>query len=616
QRWFFELNAVDAQQFNQSVLLKVDARLSVDLVERAMDAVYLQHDALRLGFDNGNAIHHEPGLLKIERVDLSSLDADVQCRQLEHVAQAAQASFRLADGPLIRVIWFDLSVQEKRLLLVIHHLVVDVFSWRLLLADLQTVVRQLMSDEEVQLGAKTTSFKQWSDYLQTYALTNEVQQQTTYWQAQCAAQVEPIKPDFGRTPANYSSVVVMNRTLSATLTNALLQDAPKAYRTEINDLLLSALVRAINLWQGQSAVRIKMEGHGREAISNRLDVSRTVGWFTSTYPLLLEGEARQSFGETIKSVKEQLRAVPQKGFGYGLLRYLANNIVDADEPQITFNYLGQLDTILEQDALFSAANEAIGSEVGGQFPRYQLLDINCRVQDGLLHIGLSYSKEQFKTETVERLLQLLMDQLSGIIDHCSVGEALGVTPSDFPLAGISQAQLDGLLQQIGIEQLENLYPLSPVQEGMLFHSLYQPGSWVYFDQLNIELLDGADFDTMRGAWNEVVARHGILRTGFVHENLAAPLQFVVRKRSVSIQRFDLSQLTESAAQQQLNNWMEADRNQGFVFHQAGVMRLSWFDMPNRSARLIWSFHHVLLDGWSMPLVLGDVFSIYNAKATG
>jgi len=616
QRWFFDLNACNPQHFNQSLLLKVDARIEPALLEKALDAVYLQHDGLRVGYEAGSGYHCEPVLIKIEKVDLRGMDEAVQRTQLEHFAQQLQASFDLRKGNLIRAGWVDLAPSEKRLLLVVHHLVVDVFSWRILLGDLQTALRQLMAGEEIELGSKSTSFKQWAEYLQTYALSNEVQQQTEYWKQQLLADVDGVVPEFNSTAASYDSVRTLTQSLSTSLTTTLLQEASKAYRTEINDLLLSALMRALNAWQGISSVRIKMEAHGREPIASSLDVSRTVGWFTTLYPVVLQGCADKSIGVTIKSVKEQLRAVPQKGFSYGLLRYLTNHLPTALEPQITFNYLGQLDTVLADDALFAAASEAIGSEVAADFPRQQLLDVNCRVQEGQLQFGLSYSIQQFSQESIERLLQLVTDQLAGIVDHCGVGEPLGVTPSDFPLAQLDQHQLDMLVQQIGLAQLENLYPLSPVQEGMLFHSLYQPGSWVYFDQLNIELLQGADIALMQAAWDAVVARHAILRTGFVHENLPAPLQFVVKNASVNIVRHDLSALPMTQAEQQLSKWLEADRDCGFKFDNACVMRLNWFDLPDSTSRLIWSFHHVLLDGWSMPLVLGDVFGVYNALAAG
>jgi NRPS condensation-like uncharacterized protein len=293
----------------------------------------LHHDSLRLRF-----IQKESGWQQIVassdetvsalRVDLSALSESEQGPAMESAAANFQAGLNLSEGPIMQVVLFDLGPHKpSRLLLVIHHLAIDAVSWRILLADLEVSYQQLSQGEAIQLPPKTTSFKYWTQCLADYRLSAALQAELDYWLAEPWAQVGPLPVDFPE--QKEGNIEVSTRTISVSLdieeTRVLLQEVPKAYNTQINDVLLTALVQAFKEWTGQRYLLVDLEGHGREAIFEDVDLSRTVGWFTTIFPVLLNLGKVSEPGEVLKSIKEQLRRIPNNGIGYGLLRYLSKD---------------------------------------------------------------------------------------------------------------------------------------------------------------------------------------------------------------------------------------------------------------------------------------------------
>jgi non-ribosomal peptide synthase protein (TIGR01720 family) len=239
-------------------------------------------------------------------------------------------------------------------------------------------------------------------------------------------------------------------TLDANQTRALLHDAPQAYRTQINDVLLTALAESLSRWTGEQRLLIDLEGHGREPLFEDVDLSRTVGWFTSLFPVQLRLPESDAPGVTLKSIKEQLRQIPQGGIGYGLLRWLhpdakmAARLAALPRAELSFNYLGQFDQLLPQGALFSSAGETHGSDRAANQLRSHLLEVVARVGDGRLQVEWHYSSAVHCRETVQWLAESFISSLERIIQHCLTPEAGGFTPSDFPLAGVDEQELDKL----------------------------------------------------------------------------------------------------------------------------------------------------------------------------
>jgi non-ribosomal peptide synthase protein (TIGR01720 family) len=455
QHWFFAQKLPKPHHWNQAILLKVQQPLDLALLEQAFTQLLQHHDALRLRFtQTGEGWHQvnaptQTGSV-IMQVDLSEHSATEQIAAMETAAADAQAGLDLAQGPLLRAMFFHFGpALPSRLLIVIHHLVVDGVSWRILLDDLMTVYEQLRCNESIALPPKTTSFQYWATQLTAYADSPALAQQLDYW-LQAHAPLAPLPVDMPGGANTEASAQSMTVSLTPAETRALLQEVPAVYRTQINDVLLTALAQTHAEWTGASSLLVDLEGHGREELFEDVDLSRTVGWFTSLFPVHLDLSDIHLPAIAIKSVKEQLRRIPHRGIGYGLLRYLCQNDERIDRlrtlprAELNFNYLGQLDRALPAASPFILALESPGPSRHRRGHRQYLMEINGSIMHDQLQITWTYSKNIHRSATIEYLANRYLNHLRALIAHCQSPEAGGYTPSDFPLAGISQKSLDAV----------------------------------------------------------------------------------------------------------------------------------------------------------------------------
>jgi non-ribosomal peptide synthase protein (TIGR01720 family) len=469
QRWFFEQELVAPHHWNQAVILEVEQTLTPDLLRATVAHLLEHHDALRLRFKRVDesasqrtppsawqqvnaGLNQEP---PVEWVDLSDLAKARQRSTVEARASALQASLDLTDGPLMRVAYFDLGPEQPdRMLIVVHHLAFDGMSWRILLEDFQAAYEQVQRAEAVRLPPKTTSFQRWAQRLEEYAQSEAVQEELDYWLTAAEDGTPRLPVDFpggSNIEASAQSVTVA---LDREETQALLKEVPAAYRVEINDTLLTALVQAVNRWTGSEQTLLEMEGHGREDLWDDVDLSRTVGWFTMTYPVALRLKRGNSPGDALMAIKEQLRQVPHGGLGYGLLRYLSTDreiircLRDLPQPEIGFNYLGQFDQAIAGSYDLGLAQESVGPDRDPAEYRTHLLDINGGIVDGRLRLEWTYSENVHRRATIERVGEDFVQALRTLIAHCGSSDAGGVTPSDFKLASLSQRDLDKVLAKL------------------------------------------------------------------------------------------------------------------------------------------------------------------------
>ncbi len=618
QHWFFEQELARPQHFNQAVLLDCDG-LAPALITEALRALLRQHDALRLRFDRDHDgwrqrhVEDDAALhLACEHIDLAEFGDLVQPTALRVHADRLQASLDLTNGPLLRAALFELGAGRQRLLLIIHHLVVDGVSWRILLEDLGTVLTALQKGDAVKFAPKTSSFRAWAEQLHAYVSSTDMQRELTYWQQRPWSEARRLPLDHRGETNTAAAVQVVNSALGAGETQSLLQDVPSVYHTQINDVLLTALVETFADWTGRRNLLVALEGHGREDLFTDVDVSRTVGWFTSLFPVLLDISAATDPGAALKLVKEELRAVPNRGIGYGLLRYLgAADALPAPQPEVSFNYLGQLDGTNSEQGSFRFAEEDVGSLQAADNARAHLIDISAYIRDGHLHLQWFYNARLHDAETITGLAARYGEVLQQLIAHCKASEG-GLTPSDVPLARISQDELDRLVALVrGPRQVEDIYPLSPTQQGILFHSLYAPDSMVYVISLACRLEGDLDADAFEQAWRRVVAHHPALRSAFVGHDREQPLQMVLRELSLPFMRYDWRGISAAEQVTRLADLQATERKRGFDFARPPLMRLALVRMGERDYRLLWNSHHILFDGWSMPLLLNDVFSAYR-----
>ena len=460
QHWFFEQQLPVLQHWNQAMLLEVPPAWEPALLAEAVQHILWHHDALRLrfrqeasGWRQVNAAAEEQPV--VSQITLASLAPAQQQAALEAVATDLQASLDLSVGPLLRVALFDLGAQQPaRLLLILHHLVVDGISWRIVLEDLALAYQQLSRGETVVLPPKTTSFQQWAQRLAAYAQSPGIDEERDYWLAAPRRRIRPVPVDYPEGKNSEASTRTVTVELSVEETRALLQEVPEVYGTQINDVLLTALAQAYQAWTGQAWLLVDLEGHGREELFEEVDLSRTVGWFTTVYPVVLSLQDLEAPGEALKSIKEQVRRIPRRGLGYGLLRYLRPDREDAarlqalPQAELSFNYLGQFDQVLPPGSLFRWAPESSGPSHDGGGGRRYLLDITGIITGGRLRLAWSYSAEVYRQRTIEQVAQAYLSALQALIAHCQSPEAGGYTPSDFPQMKLDQKELDELIEEL------------------------------------------------------------------------------------------------------------------------------------------------------------------------
>jgi amino acid adenylation domain-containing protein/non-ribosomal peptide synthase protein (TIGR01720 family) len=441
QRWFFEQNFVEPHHWNQTLLLQTRARLDRPTLEQAIAQVIAHHDALRMQFTRDQTgwrahIAAMNDTIPFEWMDLQN--ASDPARAIETRAAELQASLNFENGFLLRAAYFDLGAAHGgRLLLIAHHLVIDGVAWRVLLEDV------LSAYTRAPLPPKTTSFKRWAEKLNAYDARVESADWTNML---VGASRLPTDARGENTEASARGVTVA---LDADETRALLRDALAAHHADINAVLLTALAQALTRWTGSRTALIDVESHGRADLFDDVDVSRTVGWFTSVYPVQLQVDARAQPGEALRAIKEQLRRVPNHGIGYGVLRYVNAQLRDLVQPEITFNYLGQADLARAHIAQFDFAPEASGAARSPRNARAHLLDLNGGIADGCLRIEWTYSENIHRRATIERVARDFLDAVRALIRAAHAPDAIRLAPSDFPLAQISQRKLDQVLARVG-----------------------------------------------------------------------------------------------------------------------------------------------------------------------
>jgi len=458
QHWFFEQELLDPQHYNQSILLEAREALDPIALEKAVEGLLVHHDALRLrfardaaGWRQSNAASENSRVFSV--LPLGGLGETEQESAIEEGAAQAQASLKLSQGPMARAILFDLGPQRSaRLLLIAHHLSVDGVSWRILVEDLESAYRRIRAGEPAQLPPKTTSFRDWARRLTDLAGSGALEAEAAYWLSRTggSSAALPLDSEGENTVESARSVL---SAFSQEETSALLQEVPSVYRSQINDALLAALVEAFARWTGSPSLLIDLEGHGREEIVSGIDLSRTVGWFTTRFPVLLELTKSARSGESLIAVKEQLRAIPRRGIGYGILRYLGdggdapNRWKSLQEPAVSFNYLGQLDQLLPEDSIFHVL-PSVGPPRSARDRRRHLIAVEGKVIGGRLRFAWIYSENLHRRATVERLAEGFEQALRALVSNCRSADAGSYTPSDFPKARLSQKDLERLVAGI------------------------------------------------------------------------------------------------------------------------------------------------------------------------
>ncbi|MDM5300447.1 surfactin non-ribosomal peptide synthetase SrfAA [Bacillus subtilis] len=455
QRWFFEKNFTNKHHWNQSVMLHAAKGFDPELVEKTLQALIEHHDALRMVYreKTKEVVQYNRGLdaalAQLEIIQIEGQAKDHEDR-IEREAERLQSSIDLQEGGLLKAGLFQ-AEDGDHLLLAIHHLVVDGVSWRILLEDFAAVYTQLEQGNEPVLPQKTHSFAEYAERLQDFANSKAFLKEKEYWrqlEEQTVAAKLPKDRESGDQRMKHTKTIEFS--LTAEETEQLTTKVHEAYHTEMNDILLTAFGLAMKEWTGQDRVSVHLEGHGREEIIEDLTISRTVGWFTSMYPMVLDMKHADDLGYQLKQMKEDIRHVPNKGVGYGILRYLTapehkEDVAFSLQPDVSFNYLGQFDDMSDA-GLFKRSELPSGQSLSPETEKPNALDVVGYIENGKLTMSLAYHSLEFHEKTIQTFSDSFKAHLLEIIKHCLSQDGTELTPSDLGDDDLTLDELDKLME--------------------------------------------------------------------------------------------------------------------------------------------------------------------------
>ncbi|MFD9960609.1 amino acid adenylation domain-containing protein [Amycolatopsis sp. NPDC058986] len=641
-RYIMELGG-DPDRFAMAMTVDLPAEIDEARLVATLTAVVECHDALRSRLLPDGLLVSAPGSVEVASL-VRKVGWDAPWDQDWHERAAAEldaAGGRLdpADGIMAQFVWFAPAHGAGRLLIVLHHLVVDGVSWRVLLPDLAAAWKQVRDGTAVALLPATTSMRRWAHALADEATSARRIAELPAWREILGTE----DPVLGARPLDptvdvMSTMEYLWLRVPAKATESVLTTLPALYRSGVHDGLLAALAMAVTQWQRRrgakgSSVLVRLEGHGREeeAIPGA-DLSRTVGWFTTMYPVKfdLSGiDLREAFagsgpaGDAVKAVKEQLLAVPDRGIGFGLLRYLNPETTEIlrhyPMPQIGFNYLGRYSSSDMPESLRDLGwcqAEGTAGLVPGPDPDMSalaVLDIHALVVDTeegpALTARVGYATNILTRDEARELVRLFESALEGLARHAGVSGAGGMTPSDLPLISASQDEI--VAWERTYPGLRDVWPLTPMQEGLLFHAqLAGPGFDAYQMQLVLHLAGPVQPGRMRRAGQALLDRYPNLRVAFALDAGGDRVQVVQDRVELPWRHIDLGTVSAQERQARLDRLLEEDHERHFDLAEAPLLRLSLVTLGDGRSDLVLTAHHVLLDGWSIPLLMQDLLRLY------
>ena len=618
QKMFFSQPG-NKHHYNQSVLLRSRFYLSMDHLQLSLNKLILHHDILRARYNpsTGQGYIHLAedirGHYQLEEIDLrENLD---YLKVLEEKSNSIQRGLNIEVGPLFRCCVFRCP-DGDRVLLVVHHLLIDGVSWRIILEDISTIYSQVCEGKEIRLPLKTDSFKYWQEQLLSYSLSSALGEEAIYWDNIEKSVCDTIVLDNPLGTNQIKNTNSSTMSLSKEISSLLLNEGHRAYNTNMRDILLTGLSLALKDSFSLNKQKINIEGHGREDIGIDIDISRTVGWFTSIYPVLLSVSSLD-VEENIVSVKEALHRVPNNGIGYGVLKYLREEpqSILIKEPQIVFNYLGDFGSGVdnyEGSQVFEYASESSGLAQDSSMERSEVLLVTVFLVEGVFRINFSYSREQYNASTMAGLLSSYRSNLDSIVRALLSREGRMITPVDLTYKGLSISELKEI-QASG--DIEDVYVLSPMQQGLYSYWLSSSNSSVYFEQLCYRLEGHIDLDKIKQSYECLLSRHSVLRTIFSYNyGLGTPLQIVLKTSGDSYSLISIESGKDKSLS--LSELKQQDISKGFSLEETAPIRLTVVAISDHEYEFIWSNHHILMDGWCIGLLIKEFIQIYNSLLHG
>lgn len=617
QHFFFQQQLPEPEHFNQAVILRAGQAIDSNMLKQTLQALVVHHDMLRATVVDDQIIIRPTNADDLYSMEEYDFKGQTNIKDLiEDSANKIHASIHLATGPIFKAALFHTDSGDC-LLLVCHHIAVDGVSWRILIEDLNTVYMQLTGGQSAQLPPKTHSFAYYTEAIGRYRDSYLLSQEKNFWvdqQRLMAAMAGSNGNDHSRT---------MNR-LSVTLDGQplqyLLTDASKAYSTDINDLLITALCEAVttHLPAHTSAISIQMEGHGREAIHEPLITDRTIGWFTSAYPVVVNG-ITGDLHHDIRLVKETFRSLPNKGMGYGILQYIPSAEGDTPlrtdlTPLVGFNYLGEMDGNTSGALFDMAADLSAGTMFSTKNVFGPSLMINCGVTNGVLSATFEYDTQLYTDSQAKAIADGFTDSLQQIAAHTAAVTTPETTASDLGAQAWTDEQFQAISERFATrgERMQRIYPLSPMQEGMLLKYMMEPDTTAYRLLSRFAMSVLPTEEALRKTLDYLAAQHEVLRTAIIYEGVAEPCQAIVERR-LGLEMIDIS--NESDIEAAAARIHQEQLHRPLSLQDDPLMRIICMKTSSTSCQLLFVLHHIIVDGWCIPIYMNDFIQALAANMT-
>lgn len=601
QSWFFDCNFLKKEQFSQYCIVEIKSNLESFEIENHIKKIITENDCFCLRYSENQTKwtqHYSTKnteffeLLHIDIIDVISSEHNMLLRD---IAQDMQAKFDLNTGPLfLGAIVRTLSDNKSYLLLVAHHLIFDGVSWRIFLTALDTACSGYISKFNENKG-----FVDWC--LSLSHIANKIEWQYEYYTDICSKKIS-FKYDHEAGSNTEASTRYVEQCLTRKETQ-ILHQISQQYQIRLDELLIAVCVQVLSEWQNLEGVCIDIERHGRECIDSSVDPSSTMGWFTSLFPMYFIYRSEIPLKERLFNIREQFKSIKNNGIDFGVLKYLLRQSRLKSEITVSFNYWGQLDSFFDDHSNFKFKELNLISHPDNM--RTHQLNIEALILQEQLKIRWIYSNNFYKQSTIESLcentftqLRLLISLMKNQEDHLYFAER------DFPKP--TQAVTNF------VEPIKDSYPLSPIQSGLLFHTVNTPGCEAYAVQLIWELTHNLNLSLLRKSMYFLLQRHPILRVYFEWKDQSQPIQYVQHIIELPWHEYDWTNSQSIQQEERFELFLKTDRQTNFSLSRPPLMRISVIKLMDNDYKVVLSMHHILLDGWSMSVLLGELNQIYFA----
>lgn len=612
QKEFIKSKLPEPGYFNQSVVLESKQSINTAILKKAISKIVQHHDMLRATFNNGKQVIKSSGdhnLYEFIEHDLSSIQSEDEFNKLFlNKTLEITSSISLTNGPVVKVGHFTTNELDY-LFITIHHLVVDSVSWQIIIDDLNDTYESLLKEEEKNIPSKTDSYKKWVEEQAKLAAEYSVEKELPYW--------EKVEQDLSKSQFEPSSqenktafLHQIDLCFSKEITSNLVYKSIKPFGLEVKDLLLTALFRAIAKINNNNVAAVHLETHGRENSLSSLRIERTVGWFTNFYPVVVS-DIGKDLQQDIINVKETLKRVPNHGMGYQVLKNKYKETLSQESrPDITFNYLGEQQNY-ESEKGFVVSNLKSANPISFKNIFGTSISMDGVIVDGKLHFSLSFDLSRFTTEFIESLADEFDNEVQNVVKYCSQKADIITTPSDFGELDLSPTEFNSIKKKVenANESIKRMYPLTPMQEGILFHTLQDESNESYVVQGIFNTDKPIEIEAFKGALQLLSEKHEVLKTNIFWSQLSEPRQVIVENKEIEIKHIDIS--GNDDIEQLFKSIVKADLQRGFDLERESLIRFTFVKQSEETFKLIMTFHHIIMDGWCMSILMNDLLDIYS-----